>query len=208
VGRGRVKKGTKTVKQRKPSNPPQDQPNGNPRADTSMIVPPTTPSEDNATANGKDSREKPNPAKPLRFWQDHNKVVAIATVVIAVVNAVYAVFAYWQWQEIKESNRINGISAGAAKLAANTAHDTFVTTNRPYIGVYASKIQKQDCGSKDCDYLFRVTVKNFGPVPGDNFIFHYAVLSDGKPVTPLRGNFSPDVDQLWPGSARAIYLAE
>jgi hypothetical protein len=110
------------------------------------------------------------------------------SVISAVLLFIYAGFTYWQGHSAQKLVRI--------------AQATFDASNRPYIGVdgfdtvHFGHRPKQDRPKESEDFtspnptpqtdhmLFRVVIKNFGPVPGTNFVAKWQIFADGKEIHP------------------------
>ena len=127
--------------------------------------------------------------KQQKAQQDENTVQQrkqlFWTKVAAALILLYTIFSGWQ-----------------VKLA----RDTFIATNRPYIGVSGVPIWTPEAGTPDKplkEFVFHADIKNFGTVPGTNFVFAWKVFLGGIEQT----NSAKIPDQpstLFPG--QSVYL--
>jgi hypothetical protein len=96
---------------------------------------------------------------------------------------VYVIFSGYQGCEMKKS--------------VDIAHDTYVAANRPYIGVNTFQLAYfgedkilRDRATKDTKaFAFKAEIKNFGPVPGSDFVGSWKGFLNGAEI---KGTKIPD----------------
>lgn len=101
------------------------------------------------------------------------------------------------------------------KKSVDIAHDTFVAANKPSVGVNGisvvftgidvngQRIESKIPNEKTNNMDFSVEIKNFGPVPGDNFLTNWKVFIDGT-EQPSTINFERNSSTIFPG--KSVYL--
>ena len=88
--------------------------------------------------------------------------------------------------------------ADEAKRSADTAHQVFLFSNRPYVGMLAMPISED---SKTHLVTIHAIIKNFGSVPGTNFVWKWRPYGIDFPD---RGKVPDRPDIIFPGQELSL----
>ena len=173
----------------KSSNEPSPKTKGEPS--TTAPVAPTTPQQ--AEIGKKRNEYAAGEQGQAKELAREFRTVEIIQIVINGLLGVIGIFAlliyYGQLRQMRKATEKAGISADAAKSAANTAHDALVKSNRPWLGIDGTltilspvkvssiKLNPQQPAQTQIEDSASFTIKNFGKDPAFHVTFYTEIVS-------------------------------